>query len=201
MPRRKKSRQPKHVYLLLAFAALIIVSAVSDERSIASRPPTAPHLPLPEPTNATQRTGHVHADFAVFLHGEKLDFSKQEYDDVLPALHLHVQNQDGGSVLHAFEARDNATLGSFFASLGMSFDRDCFSTGAERYCSNRTHELRFYVNGAPHAAYGSYEPRDLDRILISYGSESPEEVMRQMKSVTVAACILSGNCPSGSISL
>lgn len=139
---------------------------------------------------------HEHADFAVYLDGEQLDFTPAKYqsskDNPLdPDAHLHDGN---GDVTH--KHRKGITLGYFFNTLGMKFDNQCFVTDDGReYCNTADKKLKMYVNGKENIVFGNYEFSDLDRILISYGSEDETGIKAQINSVTDTACMYSEKCP------
>ena len=44
--------------------------------------------------------------------------------------------------------------------------------------------LDFFINGKEHPDIGNYVFRDLDKILVSYGDETEEELIKQINSVT-----------------
>ncbi|MDP2666453.1 MAG: hypothetical protein Q8P05_03065 [Candidatus Diapherotrites archaeon] len=139
---------------------------------------------------------HTHADFAVYIHNERVDFSQPQYMSTetqkrSPYTHLH----DGdGEVMHIHAL--GVTLGLFFHTLDMRLTTDCFTldTGAS-YCTDETNSLRVYVNGQPIADGMAYQPQDLDQILITFGDESPDEIQVQLDSLTDKACIPSKVCP------
>ena len=167
---------------------------------------------------------HVHADFAVYVNGEKLDFAQQRYmSEKAPgktlAKYVHLHGEDG-NVLHFHAPR--VTLGDFFESIGMELDENCFTDDRNAtYCKdgftagnvpgdycylndqnqricNQNQEiktLKFYVNGQLHEKFGNYVPKDLDRILITYGNETPAQLHAQLQSITDNACIQSLKCP------
>lgn len=134
---------------------------------------------------------HAHADFKVYLNGDAYNFSQERYMEKLEAIHIHDMN---GEMIHMHER--GAELGDFFSSMGMSFNSSCFvlDDGTE-YCSGGDKTLRMYVNGKPNNEYGKYQIHDLDRILITYGSESEDAISQQMASVSDTACIFSEKCP------
>jgi len=112
--------------------------------------------------------------------------------------HLH----DGdGEIIH--KHMSTITLGDFFSSLGMWFGEECFildadlpsSDGGTEYCNDGEKTLKMYVNGQPNHEFGDYELSDLDRILITYGDETDEEIQSQIDSVGDRACIQSETCP------
>lgn len=137
-------------------------------------------------------TFHNHADFKVFIRGVEIDFKKEEYDVKSTFVHLHTKNSDGGSVIH-IEA-ENVPIGFFFSTLGMNFSKDCFKFD-QNYCNSQDEKLRFLVNGKENFEFENYIPRDLDRILITFGNETDDQIRKQMENVTRNACIYSGKCP------
>ena len=135
---------------------------------------------------------HRHADFKVFINGQELDFNKTEFDEQNTFIHLHISNENDDRVIHV-EGKE-ADLGIFFSSLNMSFNKTCFAVDKNTRCNNSEKKLKFLVNGFQNEAFENYIPKDLDRILISYGNETTEEVKKQMDSVTSDACIYSQKC-------
>ncbi len=137
---------------------------------------------------------HEHADFAVYIEGEKFDFTKAKYQSsdtnpLDPDAHLHDGN---GGVTH--KHRKGITLGYFFDSLGMKFDNRCFVTDdGKQYCNTADKKLTMYVNGKENTQFGNYEFTDLDRILITYGDMTG--VADQITSVSNDACMYSEKCP------
>lgn len=115
---------------------------------------------------------HIHADFAVYLDGERVDFSESIYhsDEQAvrhPFLHLH----DGdGDVLHIHAK--NQTLAAFFESIGIRLDENCLTRGTHSYC--RGDNLRMFINGKEWTEpFTAYTPRDLDRIVLT-NTDNPE---------------------------
>ena len=137
---------------------------------------------------------HEHADFAVYLEGQKFNFTKAKYQSsetnpLDPEAHLHDGN---GEVTH--KHRKGVTLGYFFESIGMKFDSQCFVTDEDKeYCNTDSKKLKMYVNGKINEQFGSYEFTDLDKILITYGNETG--VADQITSISDNACLYSEKCP------
>lgn len=137
---------------------------------------------------------HEHADFALFLNGERFDFKPAKYQSsdtnpLDPDAHLHDGN---GDVTH--KHRKGITLGYFFDTLGMKFDNQCFATDdGKQYCNTADKKLTMYVNGKKNTQFGNYEFTDLDRILITYGDMTG--VADQITSVSDDACLYSEKCP------
>ncbi len=139
---------------------------------------------------------HIHVNFKVYLEGKPIDFSLAKYQStdtapLNPYVHLHDGN---GDVIHFH--KQGVTLGDFFSSLGMTFTSTCFDPSmGQNYCNSGDATLKMFVNGKPNTQYGAYVPQDLDRILISFGSESAAQLESQMNSVADTACIYSLKCP------
>ncbi len=164
------------------FLLLIVASAGCTIPKIQLKFP-----PIPEPAY------YAHADFKVLIGGKELDFNRAEYmstatNKLSENVHMHEFNPH---VLHLHSA--TATLGDFFRSVGMSIGQRCVNTGNAEYCSNGAENLLVYVNGQPLLLnYGTYAPRDLDRIFVYYGQGVPPQ--RMLQSVTGEACIYSKKC-------
>ena len=62
----------------------------------------------------------------------------------------------------------------------------------KKYCNDGDKTLKVYVNGEPNEEYDTYLMGDLDKILISYGSETEEEIQEQLDSITDLSEGLSG---------
>lgn len=137
---------------------------------------------------------HEHADFAVYLNGEKFDFTDAKYQSsetnkLDPDAHLHDGN---GDITH--KHRKGITLGYFFDTIGMKFDNQCFVTDdGKQYCNTTDKKLKMFVNGKENTVFGDYEFTDLDRILITYGDEAG--LAGQIASITDLACMYSEKCP------
>lgn len=137
---------------------------------------------------------HEHADFAVYVDGKKIDFTQSKYQssDTNPLdddAHLHDGN---GDITH--KHRKGITLGYFFNTLGMRFDDKCFVTDDKKeYCTISNKKLVMYVNGTMNDQLGNYSFNDLDKILITYGTET--DVTKQIDSLTDDACLYSEKCP------
>ncbi len=137
---------------------------------------------------------HVHADFAVYMNGNQLDFSQTEYQSSVSHekdenVHLH----DGdGKVVHRHA--EGVTFAQFLKSIGYELGSDCFTTDIkEQYCTNASSTLAFYVNGNP-ADKTTYIPQEEDRILLTYGP-ADSDIKSQLASITDESCIHTGSCP------
>ena len=164
-------------------------------------------------TNQPEPYFHEHADFALFLNGEKFDFTKGEYMSTKPciakasswvpvayahgsdlddAVHLH----DGiGGVVHMH--RENVSWHDFFESLKMDFEDTIFiDDEGNQYREDDNNEFRFIKNGEEVETLQDVEIRDLDRVLISYGPKDRaySELLVEYGQITNDACYYSDAC-------
>ena len=134
------------------------------------------------------RSTHNHADIKVYINGNAVDFSQQKYQ--LAARFIHFE-EGIGNVVHTHAT--GLTIGHLFRSLGGDFSNNCAALEKNNYCSEGSKKLRFYVNGNPSNEFDNYAIKDLDRILVSYGTESEADIQKQLESVTNLAAKYSAN--------
>lgn len=166
------------------------------------------------PSVGLQEEYHAHADFAVFINGEKLNFSQKQFmheeacgkpgethaidlnseEGRKEAAHLHDLN---GNVMHLHH--ENATLAIFFKNAGFTLTRNCLETPQGKYCNTESRKLKVFDDGLQVQDLEKFVPKDAGKILVTYGSESAGEVRAQNEQLTSQACIYSGKCakPAG----
>ncbi|MEM5802072.1 MAG: C2H2-type zinc finger protein [Candidatus Aenigmatarchaeota archaeon] len=138
---------------------------------------------------------HEHADIAIYLKGERITPFPPKYYVKSP--YIHVESGPGAGYVIHIHAK-NVPLKMFFNSLGMGFDENCFKLdNGSAYCNDGINTLKFYVKKEgkgweQNYEYENYKPRDLDKILITYGNENPEQIKVQQDAVTDFARVESG---------
>lgn len=139
---------------------------------------------------------HEHADYKVFINNREISFSGDRYQSTTgkqlsESQHLHDNN---GNNIHKHLTKN--TIPNFFESLGIFITADCIQMDdGQKYCSDGTKTLKFFVNDKAKKDFMSYEFKDLDRILISYGSETWQQMQAQLDAVTDMSCMYSDKCP------
>lgn len=133
---------------------------------------------------------HTHADFAVWVEGEEVEFTDAKYmsgvswDDTShdavgeyhhEYLHLH---DEVGHVLHRH--KPGLTLQTFFDSLGFSFSDE--------------YTWRMFVNGEEMEFDLGYIFEDMDAVLLTTSSASAQ-VLFEVEQLTDDACRYSRTCP------
>lgn len=148
---------------------------------------------------------HEHADFAVFVRGEQVDFSPYMLgaDDTPKTDNVHL-HEDRPNVVHV-----HTTLtkwDEFFSSIGFQLtdpsfpgitdDRTCLEMpDGEKICNTATEKWKFVVNGVPVDGISNVNIGDLSRAVLSYGPETVEQVVQaQYPLVSDQACIVSELC-------
>lgn len=137
-------------------------------------------LKAPKPSVSAEGAYHIHANLKVIVDGVPIDFSQKKYQseegkELNEFIHFH----DGkGDLFHVH--KKGMRLSDLFGSFGMTFDGKPFA---------------MYVNGTLNSRNGSYEPQDLDRIVIFSGTVTDAIVRAQLPTVADDACIYSEKCP------
>ena len=119
---------------------------------------------------------HSHAAILVKIFGDKFDFSAPAYQ--IKSSWIHFEGRDGSTIhKHA----EGVTLGYLFDTLGIGLDDQCYVFQDGRsFCTNEDYSLKFYINGNQVSDIRDYEIEEDDRILVSYGGETPEEIDAQI---------------------
>ena len=119
---------------------------------------------------------HSHAAILVKIFGDKFDFSAPAYQ--IKSSWIHFEGRDG-STIHKHAT--GVTLGYLFDTLGLGLDDQCYVFQDGRsFCTNEDYSLKFYINGEKVNDIRDYEVQENDRVLISYGGETPEEIEAQL---------------------
>lgn len=136
-------------------------------------------VPMEEPT-------HHHTNFALFVDGERIGLSADRYmeevgacavsERVLPSerAHLHANNPDVAHVHH-----EGTTWGHLLANLRFGLGDEYLATDNGRILvEGKGRTLKLILNGQQQYSVRNELIRSGDRLLISYGPESEEEVIR-----------------------
>ena len=119
---------------------------------------------------------HAHAAIATRIFGDYFDYSAPSYQ--IKSSWIHFEGRDGTTVhKHA----TGVTLGYLFETLSLDIDDQCFRFQDGRsFCTNEDYSLLYFINGEKVDDIRGYEIMEDDRILISYGAETPEEIEQQL---------------------
>ena len=133
---------------------------------------------------------HEHASLLVRIFGDKFNFGGPSYQ--IKNSWIHFEDSDG-STIHRHSS--GVTLGFLFDTLNIvvgwesigyneAFDSSkdpCFIFPDGRaFCTNEDYSLKYYINHQSVGNIYDYVLVDDDRILISFGPETPEEIEEQL---------------------
>lgn len=167
----QKQKQTLIALGVLAIVAVIVAYAVVIflEQSQSGNTPGGP--PDAEPLGSA----HTHTAILVKIFGDKFDFSSPAYQ--IKSSWIHFEGSDGSTIhKHA----NGVTLGYLFETLAIGIDEECFAFTDRRFCNDDQYSLAYYVNGEQVEDIREYEPVEEDRILISYGAETPEALQSDL---------------------
>ena len=173
---------------VVALAVLLVLNSGDAPPMTVLCEPGTPGCELRQPV-------HWHADFALYIRGERYDFSQERFisdeeDELTENVHIHNPRHN---VVHVH--REGTTWREFFHSLGFELTDRCITTPeGGHYCTSDMERLSFVLNGAKLERLAFQDITDIDRALISFGSETDEELLAQYELVTDEACIVSLLC-------
>ncbi len=122
---------------------------------------------------------HTHHDIKMYIAGRQINFAQPGYQ--LQAQHVHFEGGDG-DVVHVHAT--GVTLGMFLETLAIKLSENCLEAEGQRYCNEGGRTVKVFLNNEPLEEPAAYVLRNLDRVLISYGSETQEQLQAQLDSVT-----------------
>ena len=122
---------------------------------------------------------HEHASVLVRIFGDKFDFAATTYQ--IKSSWIHFEESDGNTV-HRHSS--GVTLGWLFDTLNILIDEDCYNfADGRQFCTNEDYSLKYFINGDRVNSIHDYVVQDDDRILISYGGETEEQVIAQLNEL------------------
>ena len=115
---------------------------------------------------------HEHASILVKIFGDKFDFAGPAFQ--IKSSWIHFEAQDG-TTIHRHSS--GVTTGYMFDGLGITIDEECYVfPDGRQFCTNEEYSLKYYINHEQVPNIYDYVIEDQDRILITYGNETPEEI-------------------------
>ncbi len=143
------------------------------------------YMTLAQPT-------HYHADFAVFIDGQRQEFKGPQYYQEIAAcdehasplgrVHLHDQNNH---LVHVHA--DVVTWSDLFTNLGWSLSNSMLYDGKTAYVDGQDSHLHFMLNGKEVRSIADEIIGDRDRLLVSYGVDEPAALTSQYNQIETDA--------------
>lgn len=137
-------------------------------------------------------TTHYHANFAVYINGQREQFKDPSYYEEVkicdlggstPQSRTHMHDEENG-VVHVHDKA--VTWGQFFENLGWMIGPDFIRTRSTLYTTDATHQLNIMLNGEDLTGITNLTNQvidDKDRLLISYGPADSKLLDKEYQTV------------------
>lgn len=131
---------------------------------------------------------HYHANFAVVVNGQKERFMGMQYYEETAATTCSLKHIDSpmdrahmhGSTNDVVHVEDHlVTWGNFFQNLGWGIGDDYLKTADKIYAAESQDKLTFMLNGKKIDSVANLIIKDEDKLLVSYGNSSDEQLQEQ----------------------
>lgn len=139
---------------------------------------------------------HYHANFAVYVNGEREQFKGMQYYEETAATACTLEHVDSpkerahmhGNVNDAVHVEDHlVTWGNFMQNLGWGLGDDYLKSADSVYMPNDQNKLVFVLNGKTVETISDKIIGDRDKLLISYGSSNESQLKEQYGSIAGSA--------------
>jgi len=167
---KEKRRNTLIAIGVLAGVAVIVGYSAYNFVNLGSSGPGAPQ------GAGTLGDEHEHASLLARIHTDKFDFSVPAYQ--IKSSWIHFEGHDGNTIhRHA----SGVTLGYLFDTLRITLTDQCFVfPDGREFCTNDEYSLKFYINHNQVPDIRNYVLQEDDRILISYGDQTLEQIEAQL---------------------
>lgn len=141
---------------------------------------------------------HYHANFALFINGQRQEFKSPEYytevemctlsTTIVPQQRAHMHD----NVNNVIHVEDHAvTWGQFFANMRYIMGPTFLSTrDGTVYSEDASNKLNLVLNGQDYTDLGGLENtviNDKDKLLVSYGNFGAKTLMKQYNTIPSTA--------------
>jgi hypothetical protein len=122
---------------------------------------------------------HSHAGILVKIFGDEFDFSAPAYQIKSPWIHF--ESRDGSTVhKHA----TGVELEYLFNSLSIGIDDQCYVfPDGKSFCTDDDYSLKYFINGESVLDIRDYEIEEDDKILITFGGETDEQIQEYLNQL------------------
>lgn len=144
----------------------------------------------------TPETIHYHANFAVYVNGQREQFKGMQFYEETAALSCSLEEMETpmkrahmhSNVSDVVHIEDHLVAwGNFFQNLGWGLGDDYIKTTDKIYSPNEQNKLTFTLNGKKVDSVADLIVKDEDKLLISYGDSSVQELDKQYNTVPSTA--------------
>ena len=173
---KRSGAKRKNNLMAVGVLAMIAVIIGYASYTFVTMEATGPGIP---PGAGKLGDEHEHASMLVRIFGDKFDFAAPAYQ--VKSAWIHFESSDGNTIhRHA----SGVTTGYLFDNLGLIVSEDCFIfSDGRQFCTNEDYSLKYFVNHKSVSGIRNYVFEDQDRILVSYGNVSQEQIEEQLKEL------------------
>jgi len=179
----KRSRGKRKSFLIAAGIFGIIAVIVGYSVIVFINMPGAPGAP---PGAGTLGDEHEHISLLVRLFGDRFEFSSPAYQ--IKSSWIHFEGADGNTI-HRHSS--GVTMGYLFETLGLTLTDECYvfksQQGERDFCTDDNFSLKFYINHQQVDSILEHIGQEGDKVLISYGNETPDEIEEYLQELDTQA--------------
>jgi|SRR3989344_2820300 len=141
-------------------------------------------------------TVHYHANFAVFVNSQREKFEGMQFYEETEATSCTLEKVESplerahmhGNVNDVVHVEDHlVTWGNFFQNLGWGVGDDYLKTTDRIYSPDEQNKLTLTLNGNKVDSIANLIVGDEDKLLVSYGNSSSEELDKQYENIQSTA--------------
>lgn len=143
---------------------------------------------------------HYHANFAVFVDGQRLPLDRFTYYEEVatcggegpenPKIRAHMHD----NINHVVHVHDNGvTWGHFFANIGFTDGDTVFRTDSDTYVADEQTQIHFILNGEDVDTTANRTIKNEDVLLVSIGQPSTSELQSEYNQIERDAAIYNQN--------
>lgn len=170
---QRSTEKRKNTLITIGVFAIIAVIVGYAVFQFATMTETAPGGP---PNAGVLGSEHSHVGILAKIFGDTFDFSSPSYQ--LKNRWTHFEGNDG-TTFHKHAT--GVTMGYIFDSLAIGLDDECFVfPNDNEYCNTEKYSLKFFINREQVSSILDFSPTEGDKILITFGDETPEEIESQL---------------------
>jgi len=113
------------------------------------------------------------------LGSDEFDFSAPAYQIKSPWIHFESRD---GSTIHKHAT--GVEIEYLFNSLSIGLDDQCYVfPDGKQFCTNDEYSLKYFINGESVSDIRDYEIADDDKILITFGGETDEQIQEYLNQL------------------
>lgn len=139
-------------------------------------------------------SAHYHANFAVYINGQREDFKQAFYYEAVAActldkhiqpperVHMHDQIND---VVHVHD--HGVAWGHFFQNLGWYIGPDQIKIFSQPFFPDAQNKITFILNGEKVPTVTNLIIGDQDKLLVDFGSTTEETLQKEYHSIAATA--------------